>query len=82
MTCPILAAQGSISKEQFVGGYIGRTVADLVADAEAGALYINLHNRYNPSVSAFPLERRVALTFYQAHMSLLVSALILMACAM
>jgi hypothetical protein len=46
-----LPGQGTIVKEQFVGSYVGKTIADLVADAEAAALYINLHNRLNPSVS-------------------------------
>jgi hypothetical protein len=44
--------QGKIVKEQFVGSYVGKTIADLVADGEAGALYVNLHNRLNPSVSS------------------------------
>jgi hypothetical protein len=61
-----ISAQGSISKEQFVGNFTGRTIADLVTDAEAGALYLNLHNRFNPSVSVLPPERWVALAFYQA----------------
>jgi hypothetical protein len=54
------AWQGTIPKEKFVGSYAGKSIADLVKDAESGVLYINLHNLQNPSVSNLVFVRSVS----------------------
>ncbi len=47
----MLVWQGTISKERFVGPYVGKTISDLVNDAGNRMLYIDLHSRLRPSVS-------------------------------
>jgi hypothetical protein len=47
----MLVWQGTISKERFVGPYVGKTISDLVNDAGNRVLYIDLHSRQRPSVS-------------------------------